>query len=259
MLKKRLVGVVTVRHGWAVQSFGYNKHLPIGRPECFVENLDRWGADEILVQVIDRSKGTLGPDFDMLARIGKLGLETPLIYAGGISTEEHATQAIQLGADRICVNHALHHATDEVRRMSARLGAQAIIGAVPINLSQGLKRLDHVTGKEKPFGDVIPELVSQRVISELVLIDWKHEGGITHLTPEQLGPLPIPQVPLILFGGFSDPTTTRRFYRHPAVAAVAVGNLFAYREHAYQVYKHEVESDFIRAAAYAGASTSKEF
>ncbi|TVO60267.1 HisA/HisF-related TIM barrel protein [Denitromonas ohlonensis] len=259
MLKKRLVGVVTVRHGWAVQSFGYNRHLPIGRPECLVENLDRWGADEILVQAIDRSKGEMGPDFDMLARVGKLGLETPLIYAGGIATEEHATRAIQLGADRICVDYALHHATDEVRKMSARLGAQAIIGAVPINFSQGLRRLDYVTQQERPFGDVIPGLISQRVISELVLIDWKHDGGETHLTPEQLDPLPIPQVPLILFGGFSDPTTTRRFYQHPAVAAVAVGNLFTYREHAYQMYKREVESDLIRPAAYVGASTSKEF
>ena len=33
MLKKRLIGVVTVRRGWAVQSFGYKRWLPLGRPE----------------------------------------------------------------------------------------------------------------------------------------------------------------------------------------------------------------------------------
>ena len=28
MIKKRLIGTVIVKNGWAVQSFGYNKYLP---------------------------------------------------------------------------------------------------------------------------------------------------------------------------------------------------------------------------------------
>ena len=68
MLKKRVIGVVTVKAGWAVQSFGYHRYLPLGRPEYLVGNLDRWGADEIVVQVIDRSKNQLGPDFDLIEK-----------------------------------------------------------------------------------------------------------------------------------------------------------------------------------------------
>ena len=69
MLHKRLVGVVTVKGGWAVQSFGYKSYLPLGRPEVLVENLDRWGADEILVHVIDRSVKKLGPDFNLIEKL----------------------------------------------------------------------------------------------------------------------------------------------------------------------------------------------
>lgn len=57
MLKKRLVGVITVRRGWAVQSFGYRRWLPLGKAEVLAQNLDRWGVDEIFVQAIDRSAG----------------------------------------------------------------------------------------------------------------------------------------------------------------------------------------------------------
>ena len=32
-----------------MQSFGYRRYLPLGRPEVLVENLDRWGADEIVL------------------------------------------------------------------------------------------------------------------------------------------------------------------------------------------------------------------
>ena len=42
MLRKRLLGAVVVRQGWAVQSFGYQRWLPLGKVECLVENLDRW-------------------------------------------------------------------------------------------------------------------------------------------------------------------------------------------------------------------------
>jgi cyclase len=38
MLRKRLVGMVTVRDGWAVQSIGYARYLPLGRPAVMVEN-----------------------------------------------------------------------------------------------------------------------------------------------------------------------------------------------------------------------------
>ena len=101
MLKKRLVGVVTIKDGWAIQSMGYKRYLPLGKPECLVENLDRWGADEILVQVIDRSVNGQHPDFDLLERVARLGLETPLIYCGGIRTDEDGVRAIQAGADRL--------------------------------------------------------------------------------------------------------------------------------------------------------------
>ena len=45
MIKKRLIGVVTVRNGIAVQSFGYRRWLPLGRPEVLVEARDDGGFD----------------------------------------------------------------------------------------------------------------------------------------------------------------------------------------------------------------------
>lgn len=120
MLKKRLIGVVTVRQGWAVQSFNYSRYLPLGKPEVLVENLDRWGADEILIQCIDRSVANAGPDFPLLDRLGALGLSTPLIYAGGIRNAEDAVKAVNLGADRLSVDTLLWDAPHQLEKDSAR-------------------------------------------------------------------------------------------------------------------------------------------
>ena len=47
MLKPRILGAVLVKDGWAVQSIGFARFLPVGRPEVSVEFLDRYGVDEI--------------------------------------------------------------------------------------------------------------------------------------------------------------------------------------------------------------------
>lgn len=252
MLKKRVVAVVTVRDGRAVQSFGYRRYLPLGRPECLVENLDRWGADEILVQVIDRSSHGRGPDFDLLSRLGSLGLETPLIYAGGVASADDAVRAIQCGADRIAIDQVLHQSPDEVKRMSEQLGAQALIASLPVSYGTGFRWMDYVRRRQLPMDENLVALIRDRVVSELMLVDWANDGGHSSLEPSCLEDLPVPGIPLIMFGGFVDIERSRRFLQHPAVVAVAVGNIFSYREHAYQRYKRGLAMGAVREAVVAG-------
>ena len=49
MIKKRISASVIVKSNRVVQSISYRKYLPIGSIEPVVENLDRWGVDEIII------------------------------------------------------------------------------------------------------------------------------------------------------------------------------------------------------------------
>ena len=118
MVKKRLIGLITIKNDLAVQSFSYNNYLPLGKPECLIENLDRWGADEILIQVIDRTKKDIGPDFELLKRIGQLKITTPLIYCGGIRNHLDAINIIKHGADRIIVDSLIRKNQKEIPKIS---------------------------------------------------------------------------------------------------------------------------------------------
>ena len=124
---KRLIGVVTVKNNLAVQSFGYKNYLPLGKPEILVKNLDRWGADEILVNVIDRSKKNLGPDFELLKKIKKTKISTPLIYGGGIKSFKDANEVIKNGADRILIENIFNERLSEVKKISSYIGSQSVI------------------------------------------------------------------------------------------------------------------------------------
>lgn len=238
MLKKRLVGVVTVKDGWAVQSFGYGRYLPLGRPEVLIENLDRWGADEIILQCIDRSARSAGPHLDLLERIGRKGLSTPLIYAGGVRSTEHAVAAVKAGADRVCVDALLHDAPAAVQELSAQLGAQAVIASLPLTRSpDGLRWLDYRSRQQHPMGSPLLDVLGSGVVSEILVVDWRHEGQPGGFDIELLSALMPLGLPLIPFGGLSEPSQLREVLHFECVSAIAIGNFLNYREHAVQHFK----------------------
>ncbi len=252
MLKKRLVGVVVVKNGWAVQSFGYRRYLPLGKPECLVENLDRWGADEILVQVIDRSMTGTGPDFELLGRLARLGLGTPLIYGGGIGTVEEGVQVIQSGADRLTLDAVLHDNLTVVRGLSEQLGAQAVIAAMPMSMgSQGPEWFDYRSKTRTAVGEALADVIEAGVVSEVLLTDWHHEGSAVGFVSALADQFPCKRAPLIVFGGISTAEQMKGLVACSNVTAIAVGNFLNYREHAIQQFKEQMASAALRPPTYA--------
>jgi len=252
MLKKRLLGVVTVLNGWAVQSFGYKRYLPLGRPEPLVENLDRWGADEILVQVIDRSRSGLGPDFALLERLARLGLSTPLIYAGGVRTVDDGVQVVQRGADRVSVDGLFQDDLGVVADLGQRLGTQAVIASLPVSTGpHGLELFDYRTRQRRPLAGDLVDALTGGIVSEAMLIDWIHEGSPNAFSEQMLDLFPVKTVALIAFGGISTPEQMASLFARPKVDAVAIGNFLTYREHAIQHFRRGVASAAVRPASYA--------
>ena len=160
MLRKRLLGAVVVRQGWAVQSFGYRRWLPLGKPECLVENLDRWGADGIVVLSIDQ--GDQGPDLELIERLGALGLSTPLTYGGGLATEEHARAAVRAGAERLVLDAVLSHSPQAVGAMASAVGVQALVAALPLlhGAASEVQHLRHRTGDKATLAAPIREIIA---------------------------------------------------------------------------------------------------
>lgn len=252
MIKKRLIGVVTVLNGWAVQSIGYKKYLPLGRPECIVENLDRWGADEIIIQVIDRSRHQLGPDLKLIEKISSSKISTPIIYAGGIASEKHAVDVVRAGADRVCLDGLLHTDLNEVVKITHRLGGQAIIASIPVKIaSKGeLHYFNYLDKSDLSLSRELLTLFSNKMISEVLLIDVENEGKKDSFNFEIIDFFPVEGVPLILFGGLSSAELLNKGLSNTKVSAVSVGNFLNYREHSVQALKSDLGLQPIRPAVY---------
>lgn len=252
MLKKRLIGVVTVRQGLAVQSFGYSHYLPLGEPDVLIENLDRWGADEIFIQCIDRSLAHAGPDLTLLKRVGALGLSTPLIYGGGIRHVEDAVKVVHLGADRISVDSILWDSPQRLESISLELGVQALVANMPVRTEgNNLVWRNYRTKSEIRLNEKKLAQLPFEWISEVMLTDWMHEGvfhGFNQRIPELF---PLAKKPLLVFGGLSDPAQLRSVLSASNVVGAGVGNFLNYREHAIQQIKRKMIGFPIRDAQYA--------
>jgi cyclase len=233
MLHKRLLGAVIVRGGWAVQSFGYRRWLPLGKPEYLVENLDRWGADGIVVLVIDR--GDQGPDLALIERLGALGLSTPLTYGGGLTCEEHARAAVRAGAERLVVDSVLTRNPRAVNAMASAVGVQALVAALPMRLSADgeVHHLHHMTGTYNLLNTSIRHLIVSEQVSEVLVIDATGEGEGNGFNPVLLNSVEMhTHLPLLAFGGLARPEQIRPLLSRPRVAGVVLGNALNYQEHA---------------------------
>jgi cyclase len=231
MLKKRLVGLVTVKGDNAVQSFGYKEYLPLGKIQYVVENLDRWGADEIVIQSIDRSILGLGPDFRLIEKIAAIGLSTPIVYGGGIKSSLDALNVIQLGAERVCIDSILHTGgIQAIKEISQKIGSQALILSCPVTVhNSNLLWLNYKTGQYK----MIEELKlndCKEDFSEVLLIDHINEGSLNSFQAEILNLFPWKAVPVLAFGGVSEPNQIIKFCKFNNFSAACIGNSLNYKE-----------------------------
>ena len=215
-----------------------------------VQNLDRWGADEILLQCIDRSHSAIGPDFELLKKVSDLGITTPLIYSGGIRDREDALKVVSFGSDRVMIDALIKDSPAKVEEMARVLGVQAIIANLPIrNSPEGLLLLDYRNGQEMPLAEMA-KLLPLEWISELMLTDWRHEGQFEAFSMQLLAAGDLLQKPLICFGGISTTYQIRSLLANDPVVAIGVGNFLNYREHAIQDLKKDLVGAAIRPPHY---------
>ena len=252
MIKKRIVGIITIKNGLVVQSFGYNKFLPIGKPEIVIKNLDRWGADEIMINVIDRSPKNIGPDFELLNKLKPIGISTPIIYSGGISNLKDALKVLEHGADRILLESIVSNNFLEFKKLSSVVGTQSIIISLPLNLSNK-KVLRFYEYKNKKIIDIPENFIislKENLCSEIVLIDYKNQGFKDKFNIDILNNFKFKNIKIIVYGGINTSNKVKSLLKDRRVVAFGFGNSLNYAEHQIQAIKESLPKKVTREPNY---------
>lgn len=252
---KRLVGVITIKDGWAVQSIGYQKYLPLGRPEVIAENYDRWQLDEILVVDIDRTKLNMGPNYDLLEKIIAKRIMTPLCYLGGVRNIDDALHLINKGADRIAIDSLFLRDPESALEISHVLGRQALVRVQPLVIRNSeVHGYDYLRSISTAKIDPQSFVNMNYGFSELMIVDVENEGKINSFSDELIAPFRGYNLQLICFGGITSQIQISSLFKESNISAVAIGNSLSYTEIPHKKLIIQTEVDIARMTSF-GAMT----
>ena len=239
MLKRRIIGSITLKNNWVVQSISFNKYLPIGQLKYSVNILDRWGVDEIIVFDIDASKLGYSPNFKLYKESTK-NINVPLTVGGGIRDVSDMINALQSGADKICLNHSILENTQIIFKGSKTLGRQCIVVSIDVvNNGKRYEVFDHI--KKKSTG-LSPLELSKKAVDlgagELVVRSIHNDGMKNGYEIELISEISDNvSVPVIAAGGYGNPIHLLDCFNNTNISACAIGNSLNYTEHSIGMIK----------------------
>ena len=240
MIKKRIAASVIVKNDRVVQSFSYEKYLPLGSVTAIVQNLDRWGVDDIIVLNIDRTSNKLGPNLDVIKKISSIPISTPLTYGGGISCLNDALDVISNGAERIIVDNLFINKPNEIKKISEAIGSQAIIISIPVKIIDGIAyHFDYLKNNLSKL-NINRIKKYEHLASELLIIDVDSEGYIGEYNKNIVELFSDINLGLICYGGVGLSKEGTNLLDIVSVNAVAYGNVLNYGELFFQKVKNSL-------------------
>ncbi len=247
MLKKRIIAVLTIKDDIVVQSIGFNKYWPIGKPEIAVEFLNQWGIDEIAFNDISATLQGKKTNIELLKRVSKKCF-VPLSVGGGIKTLEDAHNIIQNGGDKLIVNNLLLTSPKTVIEVAKEFGNQCVIGSIDIKIDTQ----NHNQVKYRPYNyldktfldiDLIDwaKKVVDLGVGELLINSVDKDGSYQGFEIEPLQQLEKAiNIPIIALGGAKNAQNFIELFQKTNIDAAAAGNFFHFTEHSVNIAKMQI-------------------
>jgi len=239
MLKKRVIATLVVKDNLVVQSFNFNKYLPVGKPEIAVEFLNQWGVDEIVYLDISATKNNLEPNFQLIKKVAKKCF-VPLTVGGGIKTADHIKELLQCGADKISLNSSLIQNQKLVLESSTVFGSQCIVASIDsFKLNYKYYVYDYLN-KQKTDLEVstFVDLLQRIGIGEIIINSVDRDGSYKGFDLDLINNVcNYTNVPVICSGGAKTPRHFLEVFQNSNVSGASAANYFHFYEHSVTIAK----------------------
>lgn len=233
MLKKRIIACLIIKSGIVVQSIGFRRYLPVGRPSVAIEFLNSWGVDEIVLLDIDAPAEGRAPNYRLVAEASEYSL-VPLTVGGGIRSVNDMRETLRSGADKICINQAAIKNPELIREGAAIFGSQCIIVSMDVRRNDRGEAEIFLDSGRKPSGlDPFQFALKAEQLGagEFLLNSIDRDGSkkgydleLVRKLTESVG------IPVIICGGVGHPGHFLEGFRAGNVSAVAAANFFHFTE-----------------------------
>lgn len=239
MLKKRVAANLVVKDGIVVQSIGFKKYLPVGKPEIAIEFLNQWGIDEIILTDISATRKQSGPDFDMIRRAAQKCF-VPLAVGGGISNTDQMKELLHNGADKISLNHAALTNPNLITEAAHIFGGQCVVISIDgIRTDKGFRVYDYLTHSAL---DISPSEFAKRAedlgAGEILINSVDKDGSYLGFDHELINNVcSVVTIPVIGCGGAKNADHFIEVFSKTNASAASAANFFHFSEHSVNITK----------------------
>lgn len=240
MLKQRIVALLCVQNGIVVQSIGFRKYLPVGRPEIAAQALTEWGIDEIVLIDIGASKEQRVIDIDLVERVAD-ACSVPLAAGGGLKRLQDVEKMFSCGADKVVLNSALRRGDEFIQAASDRYGSQSVVASLDfLEVDDELRLFDYQSAipTKTKLEDAIARSVSLGC-GEIFINDVARDGVKRGLNLHAIESINWEEVktPTIWCGGAGSPQHLLEGLSQAPLSGVAASNFWHYSEHSVSIAK----------------------
>lgn len=222
-----------------MQSIGFHRYLPIGRPEVAIEFLDRWGIDEIAV--LDTSAGRENrsvavKDVQQWSQL----CQVPLTVGGGVRRLEEFEALIRAGADKVVLNTWAVQRPDLIAEAAAAFGVQAVVVSIDAaRITAGNWEVKTESGRRSTgmYASDWAQRAASLGAGEILLTSVDRDGAKSGYDLELIAEVARRvETPVIACGGAGHPHHLTEGVEAGA-SAVAVANALNYIEHSVIAWK----------------------
>jgi cyclase len=233
MLKTRLIPCIITKGSLVVQSFNFNKYLPIGNVKTAIEFFVNWDVDEIVILDIDAYREGRRPNVE-LVEWAVTECFVPLTVGGGIRTLEDIRDLLNAGADKVCINTIARQNPAFVREASAIYGSQCITVSIDaVQTEEGYRVYDHITKEvlgitPSEYAREMEALGAGEIFLNSVDRDGSRLGYDTDLLKSVSSTL---KIPVIACGGVGKVADLAQGVLEGDCQGLAAANIFQHTEH----------------------------
>ena len=247
MLKKRVIAVLVVKDNIVVQSIGFRKYLPVGKPEIAVEFFTQWGIDEIILLDITASRMRRKPNFAMVRSIAKQ-CSVPLTVGGGITCLSDIHELMHCGADKVSFNQAAFHSPGLIAEAARIFGDQSVVVSIDVQKSGNDYHVyDYFTGQLQVYSPFEYATRIQAIgAGEILLNSVDRDGMKCGFDLELINAMSqTVKVPLIVCGGAGVPAHFLEVFDKTIANAFAAANFFHFFEHSITITKAVISQNHV--------------
>lgn len=231
MALKRIIPCLLYDGSGLVKTVKFKNPSYIGDPINAIKIYNDKEVDELILIDINASKQKRKPNFDKIADMASEAF-MPFAYGGGVKTFEDFSKLYKLGIEKVIVNSLIQENPDEIKKVIAYYGAQAVVACVDFKKPMfGAKAPYSYIGNKIKLSllEYVKYLEKEIGVGELMLYSVDNDGtweGYDYDVTEQI--LNSIDIPVIACGGCGSVDDLKKVLYKTNANAAAIGSMAVY-------------------------------